>query len=509
MIKAAVLICLDNKFNLGVAVSVLLMTIAVSVSAHGEEPSGKPNIVFLLADDMGLGDLACFGSPVIQSPNLDRLASQGVKLNQCYAASSNCSPSRTGMLTGRSPYRVGMYDFARFKPLHIPVEETTVAELLKSAGYQTMFAGKWHCSGDFQSGEQPYPGDHGFDHWLANATNFGKDPKTFLRNGKPAGKIYGWMSELVVNETIAWLDKRDTGQPFFTCLWFSEPHTPVLAADEFRSLYPTEKITKHVQMLATSGGPQVKRKTDKLKNPDLYFGCVSMLDHHIGRLMDYLEKKGLAENTIVVFTSDNGPEHRTATAFGSSGNLRGAKGHMHEGGIHVPGIIRWPGKIKADTVSEEPVNGTDWLPTFCAAASVKPVTTRPLDGANVLPALLNGKTVNRPQPMMWWLWHARGGYEVAMRDGDYKLLATMMPQPNPGAYEDARKPDGWTIMQFIKQAELERFEMFKLTDDPAETTNLATVEPERFERLKKRMINLHAEIRSEGPEYELGKTKKK
>ena len=151
----------------------------------------KPNVIFLLADDMGYGDLGCFGSPVIKSPNLDRLAREGMKLNQCYAASPNCSPARTGILTGRHPYRVGMYDFARFKPLHIPVDETTVAEQLKSVGYATMFAGKWHCSGDFESGEQPYPGDHGFDHWLANKGNFGKDPDDFLRNGMPAGQIEG------------------------------------------------------------------------------------------------------------------------------------------------------------------------------------------------------------------------------------------------------------------------------------------------------------------------------
>ena len=137
--------------------SIVLATIAVlpahlfvSPSAADQAP---PNIVFLLADDMGYGDLGCFGSPVIKSPHLDRLAAQGVRLTDCYAASPNCSPARTGMLTGRSPYRVGMYDFARFKPLHIPVEETTVAEQLKSAGYQTMFAGKWHCSGDFASGK--------------------------------------------------------------------------------------------------------------------------------------------------------------------------------------------------------------------------------------------------------------------------------------------------------------------------------------------------------------------
>ena len=476
-------------------------------NTQGVGVQGKPNIVFLLADDLGYGDPGCFGSPVIQSPHLDQLADQGVKLKQCYAASPNCSPSRAGILTGRSPYRVGMYDFARFKPLHIPIEETTLAEQLRTAGYQTMFAGKWHCSGDFNSGKQPYPGDHGFDHWLANATNFGKDPKTFLRNGEPAGQIKGWMSELVVNEAMTWLNNRDPDKPFFTCLWFSEPHTPVLAAEAFRALYPEESIASHVEQLATSGGPQVKRRS-RLQNPDLYFGCVSMLDHHIGRLLEYLDEKGLADSTLVVFTSDNGPEHRTATAFGSSGPLRGAKGHMHEGGIHVPGIVRWPGKIEAGSVSEEPVNGTDWLPTLCAVANIDPPTTRPLDGANVLPALLNGEPVIRVRPMMWWLWHARGGYEVAMRDGDYKLLATMLPQADPGAIVDARQPAQWTIMQFIKRAELGRFEMFNLTEDPSEVTNLASVQPERFEGLKKRMINLHAEIRAEGPKYQLGRSRK-
>ena len=469
-----------------------------------------PNIVFLLADDMGYEDLGCFGSSVIQSPHLDQLAREGVKLNQCYSASPNCSPSRAGMLTGRSPYRVGMYDFARFKGLHIPAEETTVAEHLKAAGYQTFFAGKWHCSGDFSSGEQPDPGDHGFDHWLANATNFGKDPKTFLRNGQPAGEIKGWMSELVVDETMSWLDQRDASTPSFTCLWFSEPHTPVLAAEEFRALYPKEEVAPFLDDLIVSGGPQVIRKTEKLRDPDLYFGCVSMLDHHIGRLLKYLDDKGLAENTLVVFTSDNGPEHRTNTAFGSPGSLRGAKGHVHEGGIHVPGIVRWPGKIKAGAVSEEPVNGTDWLPTFAAAAEyVIPASDKVVDGVSVLPALLTGEAVHRSRPMLWWLWHARGGYEVAMRDGDYKILATMTPQKKAGDIADAVHPDGWSIMQFIKQAELDRFQVFNLRKDPSETTDLVPIEPERSQKLRKRMIELHAEIRAEGPEVEMGKRKGK
>lgn len=482
---------------------VLITCSTILTATESIKYSDKPNIIFLLADDMGYGDLACFGSKVIHSPNLDRLAGQGVRLNQCYSASPNCSPSRTGILTGRSPYRVGMYDFARFKPLHIPEEETTIVELLKSEGYQTMFAGKWHCSGDFNSGKQPNPGDHGFDHWLANASNFGKDPETFIRNNQAAGKINGWMSELVVNEAMAWLDASDPDKPFFTCLWFSEPHVPVIAAEQFRALYPENEINPYLEELATSGGPQVIRKWGNLSDPDLYFGCISMLDFHIGRLMDYLEDKGLAENTIVVFTSDNGPEHRTKTAFGSSGQFRGAKGHVHDGGIHVPGIIRWPGKIKAGTVSNEPVNGTDWLPTLCAVTGSEPTTTYTLDGANVLPALLEEGPVHRQRPMMWWLWHARGGYQVAMRDGDYKLLATMLPQADPGSIYDAKPPNGTTIMDFIKKAELGRFEMFNLTRDPSETKNIAKLEPEQFEKLKKKMIELHAEIRKEGPVYQL------
>ena len=493
----------------------LLVLFVSSLSVFAETVSAKdeaqPNIIFLLADDMGYGDLGCFGSPVIESPNLDRLASQGVILKQCYSASSNCSPSRAGILTGRSPYRVGMYDFARFKTLHIPETETTIAEHLKFAGYRTFFAGKWHCSGDFKSGKQPDPGDHGFDHWLANESNFGRNPKTFLRNGEAAGEIKGWMSELVVDETIQWLDDRNDDVPFFTCLWFSEPHVPVLAADEFRNRYSPEKVAKHLPELRVSGGPQVIRKTQQLKNPDLYFGCVTMLDHHIGRLLKYLDQSGLAENTIVVFTSDNGPEHRTSTAFGSSAHFRGAKGHMHEGGIHVPGIVRWPNVISAGTTSEVPVNGTDWLPTLCAAANIDVKSnSRVIDGANVFARIIHGKPVERPRPMLWWLWHARGGFEVAMRDGDYKMLATMTPQPKPGDIADAVQPSGWSILEFIRRAELDRFEMYNLRQDPSETTNLAETEPERFASLRRGMIKLHAEIRDEGPDFEMKrKTKKK
>ena len=483
--------------------TIFLILFALATFASAD----KPNIIFLLADDMGYGDLGSYGSKIIQSPHLDRLASEGMRLTDCYAASPNCSPARAGILTGRTPYRVGMYDFARFENLHVPTDETTVAEKLKSAGYQTMFAGKWHLSGDFYSGKQPYPGDHGFDHWLANESNFGKDAKGFLRNGEPIDQVEGWMSEVVVNETMDWINTSDKEKPFFACLWFSEPHTPVLAADEFRALYPEDKVAAHLEHLKDSGGPTVKRRNE-LTDPDLYFGCVTMLDHHIGRLLDYLDKNNLTDNTLIVFTSDNGPEHRTATAFGSSAHLSGAKGHMHEGGIRVPGIVRWPGKVKAGSTNNEPINGTDWMPTFCAAAGIDPSSDKPLDGINALPALLEQKPLNREVPLFWWLWHARGGFETAMRIGNYKLLATMVPQKAPGNISDAVQPEGWSILQFVKQAELSRFTLYDVKNDPGEKTDLAATEPKRLERLKTRMIALYEEIQAEGPEIEMYRKQK-
>ena len=481
--------------------SILCALGALCGSAQG---SDKPNIVFLLADDMGYGDLACYGHPVIKSPNLDRLAEEGVRLTDCYAASPNCSPSRTAILTGRSPYRVGMYDFARFKALHIPKSELTVAEVVRAAGYQTMFGGKWHCSGSFDN--QPNPGDHGFDHWLAHPKNFGQNPAGFYRNGEKLDQLNGWMSEIVVDEAIDFIGKRDRSKPFMTMLWFSEPHTPVVAADEFKKPYQNPETIEAAKSIRY-GGPQVIRKP-KEQNRATYYGCVTMLDHHIGRLMKYLKKEGIEKDTLVIFTSDNGPEHRPATSFGTPGILRGAKGHMHEGGYRVPGIIKWPGRIKPGSSSAQPVNGTDFLPSLAAVAGAKPRYPKKIDGANIFPALTDGKPVRRVNPMLWWLWHARGAKEVSMRVGDYKMLANMLPQPEV-SIRDTRTPPGVSIMDFIKQSELGNFTLYNLKKDPSETTELSVKEPERFSILRQQFIEIHAEIRAEGPYYELQSRKRK
>ena len=311
------------------------------------------------------------------------------------------------------------------------------------------------------------------------------------------------MAEIVVNEAIEFIKERDEARPFMTMLWFSEPHTPVVAAPKFIAPYKNENSEAAAAELKF-GGVQVKRSRAKEDQKAAYFGCVTMLDHHIGRLMDFLEADGVENDTLVIFTSDNGPEHRTPTAFGSPGDLRGAKGHIHEGGYRVPGIIRWPGRIKPGTTSAVPVNGTDFLPSLASAAGVEFTRVRPLDGADVFPALLGTSDVSRDKPMLWWLYHARGGKEVSMRHGDYKILANMLPQRETGI-NDAAPPEGQSIMDFIKQAELGNFTLYDLKNDPSETTELSDAEPGKLEEMKNAMIELHAEIRSEGPVYELGR----
>ena len=202
----------------------------------------KTNFFVILCDDLGYGDLACFGHPNIKTPNLDRLAGEGMKLTNCYASAPVCSPSRAGMLTGRNPYRCGIYDWIpENSPMHLRRSEITVAQLLKSAGYATCHVGKWHCNGMFNSPQQPQPGDHGFDHWFStqnNALPSHRNPVNFVRTGTPVGPLDGYSSTLIVEEAMQWLKERKGEQPFCLFVWFHSPHEPVATADTFVKMYP-------------------------------------------------------------------------------------------------------------------------------------------------------------------------------------------------------------------------------------------------------------------------------
>jgi arylsulfatase A len=422
-----------------------------------------------------------------------------VRLTDCYAAAPNCSPSRAALLTGRFPYRVGIYDVIS-GPLHLSASETSVAALFSAAGYDTFFAGKWHLSSgplEERAKKQPNPGDFGFARWLASSGSFDRDPTTLVRDGEPAGALEGLPSEILVRETIDWLERgRDRERPFLAFVWFHEVHEALRARPEFFDLYPD--AAESAKRLAF-GGRAVEREAD----PSLaaaYFAAVSQLDHEIGRLLERLEELGLAEDTFVFFTSDNGPEHRGKAAFGSPGALRGAKGFVHEGGIRVPGIARWPGRIPAGSRVSVPIHGVDLLPTLCSLAGIAPRTAKPLDGVDALPALVAGEDVSRATPLFWWFYRARGGKQVALREGNWKILARMVhpDQPTEG---DLLPPEGTSFMDFVKETAIEDFELYDLTRDAAESNDLAETEPEKLEQLKTTLSALYAEVQAEAPVY--------
>ena len=417
----------------------------------------KPNIVILLCDDLGYGDLSCFAHLVIRTPHLDKLASDGLKLTHCYSASPVCSPSRAGLLTGRTPNRVGIRDWIPPNSgIFLRPAEVTVAQLLQKAGYRTCHAGKWHLNSRTDGSERT-PGEAGFDHWLYTQNNAAPshlNPTNFVRNGKPVGKLEGPSSHLVVAEAIQFLEESNKDKPFFLNLWFHEPHEPVAAAEEYLKLYA---------------------KDDNLDRRH-YYGDVSLMDAAVGKLMKYLDDHNLRDNTFVFFTSDNGPEtlnryQGANRSYGSPGPLRGMKLHVTEAGYRVPGIVRWPVRIKSGSVSSEPICNLDLLPTLCAITGSKVPSERTLDGADITP-VFDGKAVKRPHPLYWQYDFAISRpWVVSLRDGPWKLLAN---------------------------AALDRFELYNLEEDAGEAKNLADKQPERVERMATEMRRLHDEVKAEG-----------
>ncbi len=416
--------------------------------------STKPNFVYVLCDDLGYGDLACYGHSIIQTPCLDELASQRMRLTDCCAAAPVCSPARSGIMTGRTPYRSGIRDWIPANShIYLKRQEITVAELLKSAGYTTCHSGKWHLNSTLDSSE-PTPGGHGFDHWFSTQNNAAPNhhnPRNFVRNGEPVGPLEGWSSEIIVAEAIQFI-KKVKDKPFAAFVWFHSPHEPIATANEYVNLYS---------------------QMDE-PNRRVYYGNVTQMDHAVGRLVKALDEMKLTDSTFVMFTSDNGPEtllrYRGARySYGSTGPLRGMKLHMYEGGIRVPGIIRWPSHTRPGQVCHEPVNGTDILPTFCEIARVRLPKDRTIDGASMVP-IFQGKRIERERPLYWRYDRALGGPKVALREGNWKLLG----------YQG-----------------LEKFELYNLEDDLRETNDLAAKAPERLQRMIARLKHIHEEVEAD------------
>jgi arylsulfatase A-like enzyme len=392
-------------------ISVLLCMASPAVSAAR---AARPNIVFIFADDWGWGDLSCHGHPWAQTPNLDRLAAEGIDFHQFNVLNPVCSPSRAALITGQYPARFGIHQhFAtpkanrdRSMPDWLDPRAHTLPRLLQQAGYRTAHFGKWHLTNRETHGA-PLPAAYGYDE--ARVFNGGAD----------------WASAPLhetADNTAAFI-KANAANPFFINVWIHESHTPHIPTESSMALWNKLEAQKQVYAAVLTDG-----------------------DRAVGRILDALRDAGVEENTLVLFSSDNGPESNSKAkpagkkndpdagvfgydryySVGSSGGLRGGKRSLFEGGIRVPFLVRWPGKAPAATIDRTtPFSAVDLLPTLCAAAGVALPSDLKADGENLLPALL-GKAQQRKTPLFWeWRgvraepdWWPR----LAVREGDWKLL---------------------------------------------------------------------------------------
>ena len=413
----------------------------------------RPNVVLFLADDLGYGELGCYGNAAAITPNLDRFAAEGVKLTDCHSACPVCSPSRAALLTGRHPYRNGVFTWIpEGSPIHLRTSEITLPTLLRAAGYDTCHVGKWHLNGRFNAPEQPQPNDHGYAWWLATQNNAAPShafPENFVRNGAAIGKADDYSAPFVAGEAVSWLKtNRDPAKPFFLAVWTHEPHYPIASAERYETLH--------------AGIADPVERT--------YRANVTQLDDAFGMVMQALGELGVADDTLVFFTSDNGPEGDGAKGPGRglTGGLRARKRSVYEGGHRVPGIVRWPGRIQPGMESDLTVVGSDVFPTVLAAAGIAPPAKRTLDGVNLLPAL-SGSPIERPEPLYW-----RWGGKVAFREENWKL---------------------------VTDEPLTKSELYDLATDRAEAHDLADREPERLAGMLERLRAHTAEIEAEGPDW--------
>ena len=458
----------------------LAMITGFSQIVYAEE---KPNIIVILCDDLGYGDLGCFGNEGIRTPNLDKMAAGGIRFTSAYSAAPVCSPSRVGLLTGRNPNLAGVFDWipeAGRRPengrdlVHMRVEETTVPQLLKKSGYATAMAGKWHCNSVFNSPEQPQPGDAGFDHWFAtqnNAFPSHENPLNFVRNGEPVGETAGFSCQIVADEGIAWMEKQKD-RPFFLYLAFHEPHEPVASPEELVAKYRGNAVSE-----------------DQAQ----YFANVENVDLAVGKVSAALERMGISENTLVVFTSDNGPEthlrySKANRSFGTPGPLKGMKLWTHEGGFRVPGIASWPGRIKADRDVGTPVSSLDLLPTFCKLAGIELPTTPVYDGTD-LTGLFSDTAWKRDKPLFWTYYNSINEHRVAMRDGEWKIMAKL-----DGGKMSALSNVDATNAPRLRKAVLTDFLLYRISKDIDESEDLSADQPEKLSEMRGKLERAYRDM---------------
>lgn len=457
----------------------------------------RPNVVLMMCDDLGWGDVGFNGNTTIKTPHLDAMAASGMKFSRFYAAAPVCSPTRGSCITGRHPYRYGVF-YANTG--HMLPREITLAELLRERGYATGHFGKWHLGTLTKSikdanrggprGAEHYspPQDNGFNVCFSteskvptydplikpeNARRTWWDPVADSAKAVNYGTAYwnehghpitenmrGDDSRVITDRAVSFIRQAvDAEKPFFAVVWFHAPHLPVVAGPKYTKMYAShDKYAQH------------------------YFGCVTAMDEQVGRLRTELRRLGVAQNTLVTFCSDNGPEGKARKpgktgrgAPGSAGPFRGRKRDLYEGGIRVPAVIEWPGRVRGGSATAIPAVTSDYLPTILKVVGAALPDDRPLDGVSLVP-LFENRMDRRPRPIGF-----QSHESVALSDNRFKLIRCAEgkregndPSLKPGTGE---------------------YQLFDLLEDPAESSNVAAQHPDIVARMRRTLERGQAECK--------------
>jgi arylsulfatase A-like enzyme len=397
------------------------------LAAWCAEAGARPNILLIYVDDLGYGDLGSYGHPVLQTPNIDALAADGMKFTANYSPSALCSPSRAGLLTGRTPYRTGIKSWIpEDSGVYLRAAEITLAEVLKTAGYDTAHIGKWHLNSDLGSDTEPQPTEQGFDYYYGhNAFQLphNQNPVNVYRGKSLLPRQEGYTADLYADEAINWLENRASDKPFFLYLSMAEPHTSFANPPEYNAMYAE---FSRGEVVAIPNGLKVPPKHMLIpRGPGEYYANITYMDAQIGRVLDWLRDNDHVEDTVVVFSSDNGPVTSAwinwweVNAYGETGGFRGRKHFLYEGGIRVPAIIRYPNVVQAGSVTDEPVIGMDWFVTLAKIGGGEVPGDRDIDGIDIRP-VLNGEPL-QPRSLFWAL-DAVSELEFAIRRDSWKML---------------------------------------------------------------------------------------
>ena len=448
--------------TLAFAGSGALPALAEAIATAGGK---KPNFVFFLADDLGYSELGCYGNTFNETPNLDRLARQGMRFTDAYAAAPVCSPYRAALMTGQWPARIGITDYLRPNdPKHLAPETTTIAEVFKSAGYATGIIGKWHLTGyEHHGAVEVRPTDQGFDEAIVSERRgigggsywhpYHFDPAIAQRIG---GKEY--LIDRVNLEAIDFIE-RHKHEPFFLYISHYAVHTRLVGKPDLVAKYEAK--------------PDAGKGDRAPKNNPHLAAQLEVIDEGVGTVMRKLDELGLADDTLLLFTGDNGGEDRVT----SNAPLRAGKSTLYEGGIREPLLVRWPGVVPAGAVCRTPTVNCDFYPTFCAILGVRADPTQPIDGVSILP-LLKDPSARLQRDTLCWHYpldkpHFLGGRSAgAIRKGDWKLI------------------------EFFDTGHVE---LYNLKDDLGEANDLAAAMPERARELRKMLADWRRSVAAPMP----------